>query len=350
MDNIRAGHGCGLLQERSLSNLTPPEPDQILPVYAARDLIASDGANLGDPLGLAEELIAGDVYLLSIGVERASLALTIQGEGAFFIAPTTEAGRVGASVTLDSCVTFMSPDGAVVEALLLVEHGPDGRSVCDLHVYPLAEMSPRISYGIVAIDRDTAQMRFAEAACVSFTQGTHITMADGSQRAVEDLGIGDRVLTRDHGVQPIRWIGQRTVRAHGASAPIRIRQGALNNSRDLIVSPNHRLFVYQRSNQLGVGRAELLVKAKHLLDGDAVRRTPGGFVDYYQMLFDRHEIVYAEGIAVETFRVDHSTRRALPHDAPIRDNVIENDRAVELSERHLRPHRAAELLRRASVG
>ncbi|WP_375261453.1 Hint domain-containing protein [Palleronia sp.] len=333
-----------------MSYSTPSEPDQVLPVYSARDLIASDGANLGDPLGLADDLIAGDVYQLSVGVERASLALTVPDEGAFLIAPETEAGHVGASVALDSCVTFMSPDGAVVEALLLVEHGHDDHSVCDLHVYSLAEMSPRVAYAVVAIDRDAAHMRFAEAACVSFTQGTHITMANGSQRAIEELGTGDRVLTRDHGVQPIRWIGQRTVRAHGAFAPIRIRQGTLNNSRDLIVSPNHRLFVYQRSDQLGVGRAEVLVRAKHLLDGEAVTQTAGGFVDYYQILFDRHEIIYAEGIAVETFLVDHTTRSALPHDVPLGGNGTGNDRAVELNERHLRAHRAAEILRKASVG
>ena len=333
-----------------MPTLSSSEPDQILPVYAGRDLIASDGANLGDPLGPAEELIAGDIYQLSIGAERAGLALEIDDEGAFHIAASTEAGHVGAGVALNSCITFMSPDGAVVEVLLLVEFAPDGRSIGNVHAYPLAEMSSRIPYAIVAIDQDTARLRFAESTCVSFTRGTQITLADGAQRAVEDLVIGDRVLTRDHGVQPIRWLGQRTVRAHGAFAPIRISAGTLNNVRDLVVSPNHRLFIYQRSDELGVGRAEVLVKARHLLDGGAVTRTPGGFVDYYQLLFDRHEIVYAEGIAVETFLIDHTTRSALPPDMEAQSDDPGTDRAVELDERHLRAKRAAELLRRASVG
>ena len=327
----------------------PPDPNRIQPVYAARDLVASDGANLGDPLGCAEELVAGDVYQLPIGVLCSSLVLTTCENGSFLIAPSTVAGHVGAAVTLDSCVTFMSPDGAVVEALLLSEFAPDG-SICNIHIYPLAEMSPRSDYTIVAIDRDTAMTRFADTTCVSFTRGTHVTMADGSQRPVEDLAVGDRVLTRDHGVQPIRWIGQRTVRAQGAFAPIRIREGALNNARDLIVSPNHRLFVYQRSDRLRAGRAEVLVKAKHLLDGDTVTRTSGGFVDYYQMLFDRHEIIYAEGIAAETFLVDRTTRRALPLDLPVQRNDGGSTRAVELDPRHFRSEHAADLLRKASIG
>lgn len=300
-----------------MSISVPSEFNRILPVHSARDLVASDGANLGDTLGLADDLVAGDVYQLSLGVQRACLALTSTENGSFLIAPSTEAGRVGAAVTLDSCVTFMSSDGAVVEGLLLIEHGADGMSTSDIHVYPLAEMSPRIHYAIVAIDRDSAMIRFAEAACVSFTRGTRITMADGSQQPVERLRIGDRVLTRDHGVQPVRWIGQRTVRAHGAFAPIRIRQGALNNARDLVVSPNHRLFVYQCRDRVGAGRPEVLVKAGHLLDGDAVTRTPGGFAEYYQILFERHEIVYAEGIAAATFLVDRTTRSALPLDVPV---------------------------------
>lgn len=327
----------------------PPDPCRILPVHGARDLVASDGANLGDPLGRAEDLVAGDVYQLSIGAVCSSLALAVCENGSFVVAPTTEAGRVGAAVTLDSCVTFMSPNGAVVEALLLSEWGPDG-SVYDIHVYSLAEMSPRTDYAVVAIDRDTATTRFAEMTCVSFTRGTHVTMADGSQRAVEHLNTGDRVLTRDHGVQQIRWIGRRTVRALGAHAPIWIREGALNNARNLIVSPNHRLFVYQRNDRLGAGRAEVLVKASHLLDGDAVTRRSGGFVDYYQMLFDRHEIIYAEGIAVKTFLVDHVTRRALPLDVPVESNAGQSTYAIELDHRHFRWERATDLLRRACIG
>lgn len=43
---------------------------------------------------------------------------------------------------------------------------------------------------------------------VCFTRGTMIACPEGL-RAVEDLKPGDLVITRDHGPQPIRWIGGR---------------------------------------------------------------------------------------------------------------------------------------------
>ena len=159
---------------------------------------------------------------------------------------------------------------------------------------------------------DLAQQRFAQAACVSFTQGTRITLATGAQKPVQDLVVGDRILTRDAGAQPLRWIGHSTQRAIGDFAPVLIRAGALNNAEDLRVSPDHRLFVYQRTDRIGAGRAELRVRARHLINNDSVVQDVGGFVDYFQLLFDTHQIVYAEGIAAETLRLDRRTQPAVP--------------------------------------
>lgn len=111
--------------------------------------------------------------------------------------------------------------------------------------------------------------------------------------------------------QEIRWIGQQTVRAVGDFAPIVIKAGTLNNANDLTLSPDHRLFIYQRRDALGAGRSEVLVKARHLVNGDTVTQQDGGFIDYFQLLFDQHQIIFAEGIAAETLLVDTRTRPAL---------------------------------------
>jgi len=318
------------------------EPAQSLAVYRAAAVCVIDGANLGDPMGQAEDLNLGDVYSLAPQTPRLRLMLTpTRQPGRLSIARDTECGRVGADVHLDCCVTLMSPDGSTVEALILVELHPADATIAEIYLFPLARLRPRVGYALVALDATAALARFAETACVSFTRGTHITLASGRQVRVEDLREGDAVLTRDDGSQKVRWIGRQTVRATGALAPIRIKAGTLHNDNDLVVSPNHRLFVYQRRDALKAGRAEVLIKAKYLLNDDTVVRTDGGFVDYFQILFDRHEIIYAEGIAAESLMVDTRVRPSLP--AQLQDSTAggENTPAVELP----RPEKGADTVR-----
>lgn len=330
------------------------DPAQSLPVYRAADFLAVDGANLGDPIADADELIAGDVYMLAPGAERLRLSVHPVAEAPrLTVGEDTDCGTPGATVCLDSCLTLMSPDGATVEALILVELHEDA-TIRDVWFFPLAELAQKVGYALVAIDRDSAWRRLAESACVSFTRGTRITLSSGAQVPIEELKVGDKVLTRDNGPQEIRWIGQQTVRATGSFAPIRIRAGTLNNDGDLIVSPNHRLFVYQRRDAVRAGRAEVLVKVKYLVNGDTVVRTDGGFVDYFQLLFHRHEIIYAEGIAAESLMVNTRTRPALPTDVQegLRGDVTtpaHRDLGVELGRDLLRQGDMADLLRRASA-
>lgn len=328
---------------------------QTLHVYRADHLRVVNGANMGDGLSFADELVPDDVYRLSPLAGESTLAILPAAASPFRIVQGGEVGTPGADLHLDCCVTFMSGDGHTTECLLLVEVDEAG-DVAQIHLLPLAPMTPRLDYVLVGVDRDGAMQRFAQVACVSFTGGTMITMASGAQRAVEDLQVGDRVLTRDDGPQEIRWIGHHTARAVGAFAPIRIREGALNNIRDLVVSPDHRLFIYQRKDELGAGRSEILVRARHLVNGDTVTRATGGFVDYYQMLFDAHQIIYAEGIAAESMLVDTRTRNALPEE--INEKLADlipghrrsDHRALEVQETLLARPNVAEVLRRSSGG
>ena len=326
-------------------------PTHSLPAYRSDMLRVVNGANLGDGLSFAEELQLEDTYALAYQAEVQRLAVQSGDSGHFTIAEGTALGAPGATVVLDSCLTLMTRKSEVVELLVLVEVDGGGH-VAEVYGIPLAPMEPQTDYLLVGIDRETAKTRMAQLACVSFTRGTHITLATGEQRPIEDLGVGDRVLTRDDGPQDIRWIGNSTQRAVGEFAPIVITAGTLHNTRDLVVSPDHRLFIYQRSDELGAGRSELLVKARHLVNGDTIHVLQGGFVDYFQLLFDRHQIIFAEGIAAETLLADRRTHAALPRELAERllsdghDDGSHND--LEVSRKLLDRPDAAELLRRAS--
>ncbi len=285
--------------------------NQTLSVYISSDFRASEGVAQGDSIGVADDLILDDVYQLAELAPKRSLDLADQQDGQFFeISTTSENGRAGNIVAIDSCATFMGADGKTQEVLILVEVEDGG--IEEVYLLPLSELMPKGNYRLVGVDRHTATRRFAEIACVSFTKGTHITLASGEQRLIEDLCVGDKVLTRDDGPQAVRWLGHNTVRATSNIAPVVIKKGALNNTNDLIVSPDHRLFIYQRQDKIGTGRSEVMVKARHLINDDTVFQQPGGYVDYYQLLFDEHQIVYAEGIAAETMLVDPRTKTALP--------------------------------------
>ena len=129
-----------------------------------------------------------------------------------------------------------------------------------------------------------------------------------------------------------------------------ISKGALHNENDLVLRPDHRLFIYQREDHAGVGRAEVLIKARQLVDHLTVTRRHGGFIDYFQLVFDEHYIIYAEGIAAESHLVDPRTRVALPQEAAARDHAHLPHFDYEVKDHLIPSDRAATLLRRASRG
>ncbi len=325
----------------------------MVPIYHASSFEVISGANLGDSLSFAEELILDDVYELSETARQSALSFIPTNGNHFEISDESAVGRPGATICLDSCVTLMPPTGETIEALVLVEVDNDG-NVAEIYLQPLSPLMAKTPYSLVGVDRDAARRRLAQMACVSFSKGTRITTMSGKQVPIEKLRAGDIILTRDVGGQPIRWIGKVTMRAVGEFAPVVITAQTLNNANDLVVSPQHRLFIYQRSDRIGAGRNELLIKARHLVNGDTVHIQEGGFIEYYQLLFDDHQIIFAEGISAETMMADRRTTPVLPEELRLKLSqpqigAQKQDKSIfEVSETLLRRPDAAEILRRAS--
>jgi len=145
-----------------------------------------------------------------------------------------------------------------------------------------------------------------------FTPTTRI-IAAGGIRQIEGLQIGDQVWTLDAGLQPIRWIGQVTVPANGPFTPIRIAAGALGNSRDLTVSPQHRMMLEGWQVELHCGAGEVLAPAKGLVNDTTIRPAPADMVTYIHLMFDSHQIVMAEGIPSESFHPGQQALSAMDH-------------------------------------
>ncbi|MGB7317244.1 MAG: choice-of-anchor L domain-containing protein [Planktotalea sp.] len=136
---------------------------------------------------------------------------------------------------------------------------------------------------------------------ICFVPGTEIATPFGA-RMIEDLKIGDQVVTQDNGIQRIRWIGTTTVPANDSFAPVRFSQSAFPGaSGDLVVSPQHRMLFKGYQAELLFGETEVLIPAIHLVDGDAVRRESLETVTYIHIMFEQHEIIFAQGVATESF-------------------------------------------------
>ncbi len=133
-----------------------------------------------------------------------------------------------------------------------------------------------------------------------FVRGTRI-LTDTGPRAVQDLEEGDLVVTRDNGLQPLRWTGSRTVAAAGKHAPVCIRANTFGDHNELWVSPLHRVLIRDCTAELLFGENEVLVAARDLVNDGSVTIANGGIVEYHHLLFDNHEIIYSEGLETESF-------------------------------------------------
>ena len=229
---------------------------QTLMVYSANDFIVTTGANLDDPLSFADELIFDDIYQIALDAKQIKLSLNMHaGDKMFSIAAGSDVGQEENKVHLDCAITLVAPDGTTFDALIFVEVEND--DAVGVTFLPLAPIRPKTDYRLVGIDRKNPMQSLAMSASVAFTKGTHITTATGRQVPIEQLRPGDKILTRNDGPKEVLWVGEQTIRTVVEFASIQTQEGVLNNARDLVMSPDHRLFVYQRSDKLNAGRSQL---------------------------------------------------------------------------------------------
>ncbi|MDR3533566.1 MAG: Hint domain-containing protein [Rhodopila sp.] len=135
---------------------------------------------------------------------------------------------------------------------------------------------------------------------VCFAAGTQIGTPDG-EVPVEQLQIGDRVLTARNGPRPVKWIGQGKVLAtrgkRSAATPVIVRKGALADNvpnRDLRVTKAHSLYIDDVLIPV-----EFLVNYRTILWDDRAQE-----VAIYHVELDSHDVLIANGAPAESYRDD----------------------------------------------
>ena len=175
---------------------------------------------------------------------------------------------------------------------------------------------------------------------ICYLGGTHILTPTG-EVCVEDLKIGDLVVTRFGAIQPIKWIGRqsygaRFVKTDRRQVPVCIRAGALGDrqpARDLFVSPGHSMLIDGH-----------LVLARFLVNGVTITQewSPED-IHYFQIELDTHDCVIAEGVWSETFADGPGLRNQFHNVAEFAARYPDHGPPDEISLCAPRPERGAKL-------
>ena len=143
---------------------------------------------------------------------------------------------------------------------------------------------------------------------ICFARGTEIKTYEGV-RAIETLRVDDLVHTIDAGYVPVKWLGQSDVSASEMQRwtnlmPVRVKPNAFGPGRptkDVVLSPNHRVLVTGARAELHFGEDEVLVPIKALINGVTIQQEAAcSGISYFHLLLDGHHIVDTCGLMSES--------------------------------------------------
>lgn len=209
-----------------------------------------------------------------------------------------------------------TPDGKVAAHWKAREFDAFSGTLFTLHPFDQDEVTEHLAR-VAPVNKDAQQL------VMCLTLGTSIRTEDG-EKLIEDIQVGDNVVTLDSGLQPVRWIGSRRVRAVGGMLPIRIAKDVFRSgspSADLMVSPKHRVVIRGWQAEVLFGQEEVLCTAQSLLNDTTITRaTDLSEVEYFHLLFDSHQLIYANNALTESFNPSEVALYEI--DAVIREEIF----------------------------
>ncbi len=266
------------------------------------------------PGGAADFFIDGDEQHLSFtfgGVTYDATGLPLALTGTSKLADS--------SGTLQSGNFFLVDDDALADALRPLM--PAGSELAGL--IPVFIPDDQNATFTVGADGELQDIDWPAAPFVCFGENVRILTDDGDIRC-RDLNVGDLVFTQDGRLRPIRWIGRRRLTQwdfvqNPKLRPVRITAGALGQGlpvRDMLVSRQHRMLVSSVIAERVTEQRDVLIPAIRLTELPGIEiATDAREITYTHLLFDQHEVVFAEGAPSENLLLGAEALKAISLDA-----------------------------------
>lgn len=274
-------------------------------VINAQDVEIVSGNLAGETFPMPDDLQLGDMIRarhpqpLWVVTERHGTQRRVSGDSPM--------GREGDVLATIATVTMMAPGNRKASFQML-----QMASSNQILLAPDAGFETGVDYTLVALDQTDAPLPDATARHTAFGRGTGITLADGTTCRAEDLCPGDRVRTVDGGEATLMWAGCQQVRTDRDDAPVIIGAGVLGNKTDLMLAPHTRIMLDNWRAEVMCGSREVLLEARDLIGCDNVWAREAGAASYVSLVFDRHEVICADGAWVESLQITPATFAALP--------------------------------------
>jgi hypothetical protein len=224
-------------------------------------------------------------------------------DGTLF-SPDTDDGfyDIGDAMQTNSSYQFAGSYEADGHVFLVFTWDANDRAIIYSPTAPVSSAGYPATYG------DLPALNTGAPFPLCFAAGTLIATPGGAV-AVEELAIGDAILTAEGRVVPVRFNFRQTVSTRFGPAerlrPVRVRAGALGGGlplRDLVLTADHALLI-----------DGLLITAGALVNGGSIDRVPlaelGESFTVYHVETEAHDVILAEGAPAESF-IDYAGRQA----------------------------------------
>ncbi len=137
---------------------------------------------------------------------------------------------------------------------------------------------------------------------------------------IENLSVGDEVITRSSGFQKIEYLGNTRKFKKKFQNTVMICAGAISNEKDMFLSPNHKVLIYGAKIKQHFDHLEYLVAVKDLVNGETILNLETNDLEYHGIVLQKHELIYVEAIAMESMNLT---------DIDVQEYEYFNDKFVE---------------------